>query len=134
MFSIDLVGAVRLLVHHSPLFPTTDLGHDRSYGKDLLCKRCMPYIGQSRVHSTAPKMRLPFSMHLRDTTRLFSNRFVLEDILMRSTYSFLDLMSTSPGSFLVPTLDIDLVWHTHQLMAHKYDTDCRELVGRFIDQ
>ena len=43
-------------------------------------------------------------------------------------------MSTSAGSFLVPTLDIDLVWHTHQLMAHKYDTDCRVFVGRFIDQ
>lgn len=34
-----------------------------------------------------------------------------------NTGSFLDLMSSSPASFFVPTLDIDLVWHTHQLMA-----------------
>jgi hypothetical protein len=50
------------------------------------------------------------------------------------SYSFLDLISTSPGSFHVPTLDIDLVWHTHQLMARKYGTDCRSYVGRFVDQ
>ncbi|KAJ2912587.1 hypothetical protein MD484_g7832, partial [Candolleomyces efflorescens] len=47
---------------------------------------------------------------------------------------FLDLMSSSPASFFVPTLDIDLVWHTHQLMNAQYETDCKRYVGRFIDQ
>ena len=47
---------------------------------------------------------------------------------------FLDLMSSSPASFFVPTLDIDLVWHTHQLMNVQYETDCKRYVGRFIDQ
>ncbi len=42
-------------------------------------------------------------------------------------------MSSSPASFFVPTLDIDLVWHTHQLMARRYSRDCLEHVGRFID-
>ncbi|KAG6845592.1 hypothetical protein H0H87_007271 [Tephrocybe sp. NHM501043] len=37
-------------------------------------------------------------------------------------HSFLDLMATSPTSFLVPTLDIDLVRHTHQMPGSKYDT------------
>jgi hypothetical protein len=36
--------------------------------------------------------------------------------------------------FLVPTLDIDLAWHSHQLMADKYNRDCIEYVGRYIDQ
>ncbi|KAF9465390.1 hypothetical protein BDZ94DRAFT_1160104 [Collybia nuda] len=46
---------------------------------------------------------------------------------------FLDLMASSPTKFFVPTLDIDLVWHTHQLMACKYNDNCRLYVGRFID-
>ncbi|KAJ7491083.1 hypothetical protein FB451DRAFT_1349431 [Mycena latifolia] len=48
-------------------------------------------------------------------------------------HAFLDLMSSSPASFFVPTLDIDLAWHTHQLMASKYSTDTIKHVGRFID-
>ncbi|KAJ7448314.1 hypothetical protein FB451DRAFT_1053890 [Mycena latifolia] len=48
-------------------------------------------------------------------------------------HAFLDLMASSPASFFVPTLDIDLAWHTHQLMAIKYSTDTMKYVGRFID-
>ncbi|KAK0472456.1 hypothetical protein IW261DRAFT_1343552 [Armillaria novae-zelandiae] len=48
-------------------------------------------------------------------------------------HAFLDLMSSSLTGFFVPTLDIDLVWHTHQLMARRYSRDCFEHVGRFID-
>ncbi len=42
-------------------------------------------------------------------------------------------MSSSPAGFFVPTLDIDLVWHTHQLMARQYSRDCLEYVRRFAD-
>ncbi|KAK7035892.1 hypothetical protein R3P38DRAFT_3484110 [Favolaschia claudopus] len=48
-------------------------------------------------------------------------------------HAFLDLMSSSPASFFVPTLDIDLVWHTHQLMAEDYANDTMRYVGRFVD-
>ncbi|KAJ7700855.1 hypothetical protein B0H17DRAFT_925014 [Mycena rosella] len=48
-------------------------------------------------------------------------------------HAFLDLMSSSPASFFVPTLDIDLAWHTHQLMANQYLQDTVKYVGRFID-
>jgi hypothetical protein len=44
------------------------------------------------------------------------------------------MMADSPGSFLVPTLDIDLAWHTHQLMASRYQSECLALVGRYVDQ
>ncbi|KAG1766295.1 hypothetical protein EDD22DRAFT_750248, partial [Suillus occidentalis] len=42
-------------------------------------------------------------------------------------------MAESPASFFVPTLDIDLGWHTHQLMASRYQNDCLSLVGRYVD-
>ncbi|TFY79965.1 hypothetical protein EWM64_g4047 [Hericium alpestre] len=48
-------------------------------------------------------------------------------------HAFLDLMSSSTTSFFVPTLDIDLVWHTHQLFAVSYQVDCKKYVGRYID-
>jgi len=48
--------------------------------------------------------------------------------------SFLDLISSRPNSMSVPTLDIDLVWHTHQLMAGRYGSDCELYVGRYVDQ
>jgi len=48
--------------------------------------------------------------------------------------SFLNLMADSPASFFVPTLDIDLAWHTHQLMASHYQSDCLTYVGRYVDQ
>jgi hypothetical protein len=48
--------------------------------------------------------------------------------------SFLDLMSSSPASFFVPTLDIDLVWHTHQLMSDSYENDTMKYIHRFVDQ
>jgi Glycine-rich domain-containing protein-like len=47
---------------------------------------------------------------------------------------FLDLLSSSPSNFFVPTLDIDLVWHTHQLFASQYKSHCETYVGRFINQ
>jgi hypothetical protein len=43
-------------------------------------------------------------------------------------------MNSTPAGFFVPTLDIDLAWHTHQLKADKYKRDCATHVGRYIDQ
>ncbi|KAH6908085.1 hypothetical protein BKA70DRAFT_1562720 [Coprinopsis sp. MPI-PUGE-AT-0042] len=48
-------------------------------------------------------------------------------------HAFLDLMASSPASFFVPTLDIDLVWHTHQLFADRYRTHCDIYVAKFVD-
>ncbi|KAG8881240.1 hypothetical protein FRB97_009739 [Tulasnella sp. 331] len=35
-------------------------------------------------------------------------------------HAFLDLTASTPGKFVVPTLDIDLAWHTHQLLSTSY--------------
>jgi hypothetical protein len=47
---------------------------------------------------------------------------------------FLDLMSASQGLMCVPTLDIDLAWHTHQLKAEAYRLHCKKFVKRYVDQ
>ncbi|GBE89584.1 hypothetical protein SCP_1602470 [Sparassis crispa] len=59
-----------------------------------------------------------------------------ELVLVHATaryHAFLDLMSSSPSSFFVPTLDIDLVWHSHQLMGSRYAGDCIQYVKRYVD-
>ncbi|KAK6996819.1 hypothetical protein R3P38DRAFT_3070679, partial [Favolaschia claudopus] len=48
----------------------------------------------------------------------FEEQIALHHIIARY-HAFMELMSSSPGTFLVPTLDIDLAWHTHQLMARQ---------------
>jgi len=37
------------------------------------------------------------------------------------------------GKLFTPTLDIDLVWHAHQLNPQCYGNDCRWLVGQLIN-
>ncbi|KAH7134605.1 hypothetical protein B0J13DRAFT_85443 [Dactylonectria estremocensis] len=47
--------------------------------------------------------------------------------------NYLELFQLYPGKMLVPTLDIDLVWHTHQLSAKNYRTVTESRCGRFIN-
>ncbi|KAL0579996.1 hypothetical protein V5O48_001999 [Marasmius crinis-equi] len=49
-------------------------------------------------------------------------------------HRFMELLASSPKSFFVPTLDIDLAWHTHQIMPSVYKTDYLAYVGRFVNQ
>ncbi|RHZ57433.1 hypothetical protein CDV55_100436 [Aspergillus turcosus] len=46
---------------------------------------------------------------------------------------FLELFKLRPGTTLVPTLDIDLVWHTHQCSASMYEASINKRAGRFIN-
>ncbi|KAL7418422.1 hypothetical protein Q5752_006880 [Cryptotrichosporon argae] len=49
-------------------------------------------------------------------------------------HAWLDLMAAHGCQhFLVPTLDLDLAWHTHQLLGPRYRTDTERLLGRFLD-
>jgi len=45
---------------------------------------------------------------------------------------FLQLRVQYPTASLVPTLDIDEVWHAHILDTHAYAEDCARLFGRFM--
>ncbi|KAL4875962.1 hypothetical protein BJY04DRAFT_223577 [Aspergillus karnatakaensis] len=42
--------------------------------------------------------------------------------LIRKYAVFFQIMSSNPGHMAVPTLDVDLAWHTHQLSPHRYFT------------
>ncbi|KAK9860253.1 uncharacterized protein MYU51_010679 [Penicillium brevicompactum] len=46
---------------------------------------------------------------------------------------FVELFEAYPGSVLVPTIDIDLVWHTHQASATEYQRSMINRTGRFVD-
>ncbi|KAH6651229.1 hypothetical protein F5144DRAFT_558833 [Chaetomium tenue] len=46
---------------------------------------------------------------------------------------FLELMRVYPGKMFVPTLDIDLAWHTHQCQASLYAKGTIKMVGRFVN-
>ncbi|KAI5980348.1 hypothetical protein EDD15DRAFT_2357791 [Pisolithus albus] len=70
----------------------------------------------------------PFSVDLLDAVlrqSLFTEKM--------TELGFLDLTASQPNSMIVPTLDIDLVWHTHQLLASRYTSDCQLYVGRYVD-
>ncbi|KAF4472686.1 hypothetical protein FALBO_411 [Fusarium albosuccineum] len=47
--------------------------------------------------------------------------------------NFLELFQLYPGKMLVPTLDIDLAWHTSQLSAAEYKASMESRCGRFIN-
>lgn len=46
---------------------------------------------------------------------------------------FLKLLKLYPKMMLVPTLDIDLVWHTHQCSPSRYDAGTLKVAGRRIN-
>jgi hypothetical protein len=46
---------------------------------------------------------------------------------------FMELMSIHSYTLLVPTLDVDLAWHTHQLSSHKYYDYTVQSTSRFTD-
>ncbi len=46
---------------------------------------------------------------------------------------FLHLKQLYPGVSLVPSKQVDYVWHAHILDTKAYREDCQNLFGRFID-
>ena len=46
---------------------------------------------------------------------------------------FVLLFKKHPNTMLVPTPDIDLVWHTHQCSPSSYSTYCGQIAGRAIN-
>jgi hypothetical protein len=52
---------------------------------------------------------------------------------MKRYENFVQLFKEYPRQVLVPTLDIDLCWHTHQCSASLYKVAMLERAGRFIN-
>ena len=58
-----------------------------------------------------------------------------EDEVSRAIHQyrrFLSLKIRYPGVNLVPTDDIDLIWHAHILDTGNYASDCQRLFGSFL--
>ncbi|TEA16288.1 Glycine-rich domain-containing protein 1 [Colletotrichum sidae] len=47
--------------------------------------------------------------------------------------NFFRLIAAHPGKVMVPTLDVDLVWHTHQLSPQRYRVYSKKTAGRLVD-
>ncbi|EUC64071.1 BAR domain protein, putative [Rhizoctonia solani AG-3 Rhs1AP] len=52
--------------------------------------------------------------------------------LITQYHTFLDLCAHHPGKALVPTLVIDLGWHTHMLSGEEYRDDCWRLFEKMV--
>ncbi|KAG8904961.1 hypothetical protein FRB99_000963 [Tulasnella sp. 403] len=48
-------------------------------------------------------------------------------------HAFLDVMSYNHDEFMVPTLNIDLAWHTHQLLWVEYRESTTRFLGTVVD-
>jgi hypothetical protein len=42
------------------------------------------------------------------------------------------LAKENPRTLLVPTLDVDLIWHAHMLSPEDYKDDCNAVLGRLL--
>ncbi len=53
--------------------------------------------------------------------------------LLNKYSRFFNIMATHPDNVAVPTLDIDLAWHTHQLSPFAYMRYATKMTNKFID-
>lgn len=68
--------------------------------------------------------------------RMWIRSPALDGTLLRARQrfsNFLRLFKLYPSQMLVPTLDIDLVWHTHQCSPGAYFTTTQEVAGKFVN-
>lgn len=92
------------------------------------------FPGPFSIELTAAVMRQGAFIEKMDSIRWTHPAHFRDDAgpLIRSVaryHAFLELMWHTPGSFLVPTLDIDLAWHTHQLKAEAYRAETKRILG-----
>jgi hypothetical protein len=76
----------------------------------------------------SPTCHFPISCVRFPSERFPTLLFIFE------SFSFLDLMASSPASFFAPPWDIDLARRTDQLMSVRYKSDCTSYVGCFMDR
>ncbi|PPQ84317.1 hypothetical protein CVT26_011436 [Gymnopilus dilepis] len=136
------VNAISILLraNHSLEKLRARMSHDR---QPRLIRRIMSAYNDDKVYSVelvgAVLRQGIFIKRMHDLEWTVPNHFnnEVEDLALRHAIAryqaFWDLMSSSPTSFFVPTLDIDLVWHTHQIIPERYEKQCQMYLKRFID-
>lgn len=53
--------------------------------------------------------------------------------LITKYHRFVDILAKNPGNVAVPTLDVDLAWHTHQLSPRAYYDYTNEKTEKLVD-
>lgn len=83
------------------------------------------YIGRKLLDDDA------FEAQRRDGEQLWDEERVAR--ALAEYKQFLALMYWNPDAPLVPSQDIDDVWHTHVLHTERYRADCERIFGSFQD-
>ena len=81
------------------------------------------YLGRKLLDADA------FEAQRRNGERLWDEERV--ERALNEYKQFLALMHWNPEAVLVPSEDIDEVWHTHVLNTARYQADCETIFGRF---
>lgn len=81
------------------------------------------YLGRKLLDDDA------FEAERRNGERLWDEQRVERALVEYK--QFLALMLWSPKAVIVPSEDIDEVWHTHVLNTLRYQADCETIFGRF---
>lgn len=111
-FGLDLCGAVlRQAVFTDKMFKASEIGL-------LRCKSCSSC--ELTARSQINWLQSPAAKHTMDR-------------LLTKYDRFFHIIAAFPNDFAVPTLDVDLAWHTHQLSPKRYYdfSVCR--AGSFVD-
>jgi len=83
----------------------------------------LEYLGRKLLDDDA------FEAKRRNGERLWDEERVAR--ALKEYKQFLALMLWTPEAVLVPSEDIDEVWHTHVLNTARYQADCETIFGRF---
>jgi hypothetical protein len=81
------------------------------------------YLGRKLLDDDASEARRRNGERLWDEERV--------ERALNEYKQFLALMHWNPEAVLVPSEDIDEVWHTHVLNTARYQADCETIFGRF---
>ncbi len=108
----------------SPFWHSSELSsaHESATDKDLFVEE--EFL--ERISASA-RSQSKFLWHVRwpeyDNTEFLEESVTRYEMMLR-------LMKENPTQFIVPTYDIDNIWHTHLAFPCRYVEDCCRLVGR----
>ncbi|KAD4586251.1 hypothetical protein R6Q59_035404 [Mikania micrantha] len=99
---------------------------------------------KSRLHMSSPTTKYDLASAVNRQTSFYnqvSRTFMKDDIFLEGAIQrykgFLHMIRTNKKTksknFCVPTYDIDLIWHTHQLHPRSYRNDMMQLLGNVLD-
>ena len=80
----------------------------------------------------AALQELKFLQKINETSELHSKKTINRAILRYERY-WLPLAADNLDEKIAPPLDVHWVWHCHMLAPHRYQEDCKKIVGIVVD-